>query len=73
LSKSDQEKEVPWPKYLPYTSIAMGMIQPEWTHLNHFFEKKEEVEEMKLASHQTTQPLAEIPSLEIRIHFHSRK
>jgi hypothetical protein len=73
LSKPVQEAKAPWPKYLPYIPLAMGMIQPEWTQLNHLFEKKEEGEETKTVSHQTTQPLPETHSPEIQIHFHSRK
>ncbi|MBA4548855.1 hypothetical protein H1R82_04425 [Thermoactinomyces intermedius] len=36
-----------WPKYLPYTQVAMGMIQPEWLFMSHFFEDREEEEEQK--------------------------
>ncbi|WP_124726989.1 hypothetical protein [Staphylospora marina] len=41
MSKRD-EKDTGWPRYLPYTPVAMGMIQPEWMFMSHFFEEEEE-------------------------------
>lgn len=38
---NSNSKKTPWPKYLPYTPIAMGMIQPEWIFMSHFFEENE--------------------------------
>lgn len=55
-----------WPKYLPYTQVAMGMIQPEWLFMSHFFENQEEEDGKK-------SPPSDIPPHKVRINIRSRK
>lgn len=64
-------KESSWPKFLPYTPVAMGMIQPEWIYMSHFFEDEEEAEAEPVSLVPSPPPTPSPP--EIRIHFHSRK
>ncbi|MGA8943332.1 MAG: hypothetical protein WB502_11580 [Thermoactinomyces sp.] len=33
------------PGYLPFTLLAMGMIQPEWIFMTHLFEREAEEKE----------------------------
>ncbi|TCW40924.1 hypothetical protein [Laceyella sacchari] len=71
-----KEEKIPThPRFLPYTQVAMGMIQPEWIFMNHFFER-EDMEEEQLDS--TTLSISTIPPSEtekkaIQIHFHARR
>jgi len=69
------EKKQPWPKYLPYTPVAMGMIQPEWMFMSHFFDDDDA--EAPLADPALPPKPASPPTLppapSIRIHIRPRK
>lgn len=76
MSDQSDEKKPVWPKYLPYTAIAMGMIQPEWMYMSHFFEEEEEeteeTAELSTPSSASDKPLDKTPKPAIQIHFRSR-
>ena len=55
-----------WPKYLPYTQVAMGIIHPEWLFMSHFFEDPED------GAEKESQPPAYEPR-NIRINIRSRR
>ncbi|MFC7442906.1 hypothetical protein [Laceyella putida] len=72
-----EEKYPIHPKYLPYTQVAMGMIQPEWIFMSHFFEDEEEEqpEAVCLSAIPTASPatVMDKKETEIQIHFHARQ
>jgi hypothetical protein len=74
FSLTKEEKIPTHPRFLPYTQVAMGMIQPEWIFMNHFFER-EDMEEEQLDSTtlsiSTTSGKTEKKA--IQIHFHARR
>lgn len=75
---NDSHKESrPYPRFVPYIQIAMGMIQPDYVYINHFLrEPEEDKQEVSIVSVNSSQPTIAISSLDpktIQIHFHSRK
>lgn len=76
MSKSDDKSDF-WPKYLPYTPIAMGMIQPEWMYMSHFFEEDETENEAVVSTvpvgGSTSDSVPSPPQPPIQINFRSRK
>jgi hypothetical protein len=72
MSNSTDDKSKIWPKYMPYTSLAMGMIQPEWLFMSHFFDDEEEPDLIPVdTSSLTVQPVS-ISRPTIQIHFRPR-
>jgi hypothetical protein len=74
FSLTKEEKIPTHPRFLPYTQVAMGMIQPEWIFMNHFFERDMEEEQLDSTtlSISTTSP-SETEKKAIQIHFHARR
>ncbi len=64
-------KESERPGYLPYTQLAMGMIQPEWIFMTHLFRREEEVRESPASAAISQAPPAEQHG--IQINFRPRK
>lgn len=69
-SKEQPSKKEASSNYLSFLSLTMGMIQPEWLYMSHFFsEQPQENDQMdssiQLQAYQTNPP--------IRIYFRSRK
>lgn len=55
----------------PFLSLSMGMIQPEWLYMSHFFEEPHPPQESNTFSLKKTQPTKQRPI--IRIQFRARK
>ncbi|MBA4494590.1 hypothetical protein ACFO25_12690 [Paenactinomyces guangxiensis] len=73
MSNHSDDKKPAWPKYLPYTPIAMGMIQPEWMYMSHFFEEDDEEEgDPAIASVPQVRPASARVQHEIQINFRPR-
>ncbi|SEM99281.1 hypothetical protein [Lihuaxuella thermophila] len=75
MSDPSEEKKPVWPRYLPYTPIAMGMIQPEWMYMSHFFEDEEEEMEEATSPQVITASGKSPPGPakpDIRINFRAR-
>lgn len=58
------------PRYLSFLSLSMGMIQPEWLFMSHFFDDPPETDSKDSSITPNSSP-SQNPS--IRIHFRSRK
>lgn len=54
-----------------FLSLSMGMIQPEWLFMSHFFDDLNQEHSPKRSSPKKTN--SPQPSSAIRIYFHARK
>lgn len=70
LTKGEEKVSSP-PKYLPYSQMAMGMIQPEWIFMSHLFEDREEEEPE--VSRLSNASVLDKKEAKIQIHFHARQ
>lgn len=68
--KTDKESNQRF-EYLPYTQLAMGMIQPEWIFMTHLFEREEEKKGSSASATISQAPPAEQHG--IQINFRPRK
>ncbi|MBA4601681.1 hypothetical protein [Thermoactinomyces mirandus] len=68
--KADKESDHRF-RYLPYTQISMGMIQPEWIFMTHLFEREEEEEKNPVTTTISQAPPAQHRN--IQINFRPRK
>lgn len=60
-----------WPKHLSYVPLSMGMIQPEWVYMSHYFDERAEEHAHESTITPLCPPTAATP--QIQIHFRSRK
>jgi hypothetical protein len=67
VTESDKKK-TGWPRYLPYTPVAMGMIQPEWVFMSHFFDDEEEDHEPDSPSNTEPPPDGEAGVASVPAH-----
>lgn len=67
MSHSKDSLHPPWPKYLTYLPLSMGMIQPEWFYMHHFIKERAENSAQNISIPQSP------PTPPVQIHFRSRK
>lgn len=71
MEKKPDKESKQHPGYLPYTQLAMGMIQPEWIFMTHLFEREEEEKDSSASAAISQAPPAEQHG--IQINFRPRQ